>query len=109
MENIDLSPALNKGTTRAIFSSTGTIPEVIDRLKIWVKGLLIEIIVSLIKLMGTLSKPMAVPECKERHKLITSCSEISSNLENSPNFQKEKNNKTFEIQEYYVLDWSQFW
>ena len=28
--------------------------------------------------MGTLSKPVAVPECKELHKFITSCSEKSS-------------------------------
>ena len=50
------------------------------RLKIWVKGLLIKVTVCFIKLMGTLSKPVhvAVPEGKELHKLITSCSEISS-------------------------------
>ena len=48
--------------------------------------LLIEIIVSLIKLMGTLSKPVAVPERNELHKLITSNRRSLQKLKNSQNF-----------------------
>lgn len=95
MENIDLSPALNKVTTRVILSSPGTITEVMDWLKIWVKGLLLEIIVSLIKLMGALSNPETVPERKELNKWITTCSAFLQRIKNSQNVQKKKNDKTF--------------
>ena len=54
-------------STNDHISSTGTIAEAKDWLKTWVKGPLIETIVSLIKLMGTLSKSEAVPERKELH------------------------------------------
>ena len=62
-----------------LVSSTGTIAEVKDWLKIRVKGPIIEIIVSLIKLkiklMETLSKSEAVPERKEKHEFTKISSE----------------------------------
>lgn len=62
-------------STNDLVSSTGTIAEAKDWLKIWVKGPLIEIIVSLVKLAGTLSKSEAVPERKELHEFAKISSE----------------------------------
>ena len=69
-------------STNDLVSSTGTIAEVKDWLKIWVKGPVIEIIVSLNKLMGTLSKCEAVPERKELHEFtkISSAKETTTLL-----------------------------
>ena len=66
-----------------------------DRLKIWVKGLLIEIIVSLVELMGTLSKPVAVPERNKLHKLIISCLEISSKNKEFAKFPERRERSDF--------------
>lgn len=68
---------LNNGTTRAIFSSAETTPELNDKLEIWVKGLLIEEIVSLKRLMEILSKLVPYPERKVLQILTTSCLKIS--------------------------------
>ena len=68
---------LNNGTTRATFSSAETTPELNDKLEIWVKGLLIEEIVSLKRLMEILSKLVPYPECKVLQILTNSCLKIS--------------------------------
>ena len=48
-----LSPALNIGTTLAIFSWVGTMPVLSDKLKMWKSGLINEDNVCLIKLVET--------------------------------------------------------
>ena len=56
----------------------GTTPELSKKLKTWVKGLLIEVKISLIRLVEILSKLLALLDRKVLQILTTSCSETLS-------------------------------
>ena len=71
---------------REIRSVSGRLPDNPGELA----RMLMAIIVSLIKLMKTLLTPVAVPGHKELHKLITSCSEISSKNKGFTKFPERK-------------------
>ena len=57
---------------------SGTTPELSNKLKTRVKGLLIEVKISLIRLVEILSKLLALLDPKVLQILTTSCSEILS-------------------------------
>ena len=57
---------------------SGTTPELSKKLKTWVKGLLIEVKISLIRLVEILSKLLALLDRKVLQILTTSCSETLS-------------------------------